>query len=181
MDDNKLIWEKLDTKRLLHTRVFNVTSRRERAANGVEGDYIALEAPDCVVIVPEHEGRFTLVRQWRHGAERVTTEFPGGVIDRGEAPEEAAARELYEETGFKAGKLTPIGVCSPNPALFTSRFYVYLAEELVQTGEQHLDADELVECIEMPVDEVMASLGSEEFCHAFMGAALAFYLRYRKR
>lgn len=180
MEDDKLIWNTESSTKLLHTRVFDVLSLHERAANGVEGDYIALDAPDCVVVLPEREGRFILVRQWRHGAGRLTTEFPGGVIDLGEEPAAAAARELAEETGFAAGRLTPLGVFSPNPALFNSRFYVYLAEELYPLDGQHLDEDELVSCLEMPVDEVVASLGSEEFCHAFMGAAVALYLR-RKR
>lgn len=179
MEDEKLIWDTLGTKKLLHTRVFDVLSLRERAANGVEGDYIALDAPCCVVVLPEHNGNFIMVRQWRHGAGRLTTEFPGGVVDKGEPPEAAAARELYEETGYKAGRLTMLGSFSPNPAIFNSLFYVYLADELVKADGQHLDADELVECVEMPIDEVISSLGSADFCHAFMGAAIALYLRMR--
>ena len=179
MEDEKLIWKTLDEKKLLHTRVFDVLSLRERASNGIEGDYIALDAPDCVVVLPEHNGNFIMVRQWRHGAGRLTTEFPGGVIDRGEAPDRAAARELYEETGMRAGKLTLLGSFSPNPALFNSVFHVYLARELTPADGQHLDADELVDCFEMPIDEVISSLGSDDLCHAFMGAAMALYLRMR--
>ena len=181
MDDCKLIWKTESTEKLLHTRVFDVLSLHERAANGVEGDYIALDAPDCVVVLPVHDGNFIMVRQWRHGAGRLTTEFPGGVIDRGEDPDTAAARELSEETGFNAGRLTRLGEFSPNPALFNSVFYVYLAEELIPADGQHLDADELVDCVEIPIDEVVSSLGTGDFCHAFMGAAIALYLRTRDR
>ena len=166
-----------ESKELLRTRVFNVLTRHDTAENGVEGDYIALDAPDCVVIIPEYEGNFVLVRQFRHGSGGLTTEFPGGVIDKGEDPLTAAERELYEETGYKAGKLKLIGALSPNPALFMSRFYCFLATELVPTGSQHLDKDELIEIELRPIGDIIREFGSSELSHAFMGAALMFYMR----
>ena len=173
----ELEWQKEGERSLLKTRVFEVLERRETAPSGVSGDYIALSAPDCVVVLPEYEGKFVLVSQWRHGMGAVTTEFPGGVIDRGEEPETAAYRELLEETGYRAGKMTLLGVCSPNPALFTSRLYFFLAEELTKTGETHPDADEVISVSTVPTEEVVSSFGRGEFAHAFTGAALAFYMR----
>ncbi|MBQ1520509.1 MAG: NUDIX hydrolase, partial [Clostridia bacterium] len=167
-------------RELLKTPVFNVYSRRETAANGLTGDYIALKSPECVVMIPEFEGNFVLVRQWRHGKAALTTEFPGGVIGRGEEPADAAYRELYEETGYKAGKLEYLGSVDHNPALFESRFYVFLAQELEPTGQTHPDRDELISVELHPIDEVIDSFGSEEYSHAFMGTALAFYLRNRR-
>lgn len=181
MEDEKLRWNTDAEEKLLHTAVFDVIKQHETAKNGLSGEYIALEGPDCVVVIPEYEGLFVLVRQWRHGASRLTTEFPGGVIGRGEDPAAAAYRELYEETGFKAGKLTELGCVSPNPALFRSRFRVYLAEELEPTGETHPDADELISVELRPADEVIRDFGSEDLSHAFMGAALAFYLRHKAK
>ncbi|MBO4385281.1 MAG: NUDIX hydrolase [Clostridia bacterium] len=176
MDDEKLKWDALDERELLKTRVFRVLSRRERAGD-IEGDYIALDAPDCVVVIPEYRGNFVLVRQWRHGAGRLTTEFPGGVVDRGEDPREAALRELREETGYRAGSMELLGVCSPNPALFNSRFYCFLARELEPAGKLEPDPDELLNVFLRPIDEAIADFGGEDETHAFMGAALAFYLR----
>ena len=179
MDGEKLKWETRDVRLLLRTPVFSVMGQHERAANGIEGDYIALEAPDCVVVIAEADDSFVLVRQFRHGAACLTAEFPGGVIDRGEAPETAARRELEEETGCRAGKLTYLGCCSPNPALFRSVIHFFLAEELESTGVQHLDRDELIEIVRTPKAEVISSFGRGEELHAFMGTALLFYLRHR--
>ena len=179
MNDEALKWNKTGERRLLDTPIFSVMGQEETAANGITGEYISLEAPDCVVIVPVYGEDFVLVRQWRHGAGKLTTEFPGGVVDRGEDPEAAALRELREETGFEAGRISLLGVVSPNPAIFRSRFFCYLAEELEPTGVQHLDRDELISVFTRPVGEVIEGFGSEEYCHAFMGAALAFYLRNR--
>ena len=177
MTDESLKWTIEETKLLLHTPVFDVLEQKERSAAGPSGAYVAMTAPDWVMVIPVLGENFVMVRQWRHAAKRLTTEFPGGVRDGDEDPAETAARELLEETGFRAGKLTKLGACSPNPALFANTFYCYLAEELVPTGEQHLDADELLNYELRPIPEVIAAFGSEEYSHALMGTALAFYLR----
>lgn len=180
MNDNELKWNITDTKKLLHTPVFDVTEQREVSATGIEGDYIAMEAPDWAMVVAVYQDSFVLVRQWRHAAECLSLEFPGGVVDRGEDAGQAARRELREETGFEAGKLTLLGTVSPNPALFKNKFHVFLAEELTQTGSQALDDDELLTYELMPVDEVVASYGKGEFAHALMGTALALFQQHQK-
>jgi len=181
MDDNRLKWKITGTKTLLHTPVFDVTEQAEVSATGIQGDYIAMEAPDWVQVIAEREGRFLLVRQWRHAAKSLSLEFPGGVVDKGEDPATAARRELLEETGFKAGKLVHLGSVSPNPALFCNQYHVYLADDLVPTGTQKLDDDELLNFLSKPVDEVISGYGKGEYAHALMGTALLFYMQYRTK
>lgn len=177
MSDERLNWRILETQPLLHTPVFDVLAQKELAEAGPSGTYVAMKAPDWVMVIPVLGEDFVLVRQWRHAARRLTTEFPGGVRDGDEDPAVTAARELREETGFRAGKLSCLGSCSPNPALFSNTFYCYLAEELSPAGAQHLDADEVLVYETRPIREVVAAFGSPEFSHALMGTALAFYLR----
>lgn len=173
-----LVWKTIEKEQILHTPVFDVYRQREVTKSGLEGDYVAITAPDWVVVIAIHEGNFVLVRQWRHGEDNLTLEFPGGVADPGEDAAQTALRELEEETGYRAGKITCLGKVSSNTALFKNHFSVFLAEDLVQTGEQHLDADELLKYEEMPIDEVIRRYGDEEFTHAYMGTALAFYFRH---
>ncbi len=177
MNDNKLKWEIKDRRKLLHTPVFDVIGQYERSATGIEGEYVAIEAPDWVMVIPEYNGSFVTVKQWRHSSESLSIEFPGGVADEGEDTATTAARELYEETGFKANSLTYLGSVSPNPALFKNRFHVYLADDLTPTGEQALDDDELLTYELIPIDEVISSYGDQMYSHALMGAALAMYMR----
>ena len=178
MTDKELKWTTVETKPLLHTLVFDVVEQKEVSGTGLEGNYVAVAAPDWVVVIAVYREQFVMVRQWRHAEENLTWEFPGGVCNAGEDPEETAKRELLEETGFRAGKITKLGRVSANPALFKNHFTAFLAEELVPTGEQHLDSDELLNYTLMPKERVIASFGSPEFSHAFMGTALAFYFRH---
>ena len=178
MNEKELTWRTEAAEKLLHTPVFDVWKQAEVSGTGLRGDYVAVDAPDWVVVVPVYQGNFVLVRQWRHGEDRLTTEFPAGVTEPGEPPERTAARELLEETGFRAGKLTLMGSCSANPALFKNHIHCFLAEDLTPTGEQRLDADELLCCRLAPVKKVVAAFGTGEYTHAYMGTALAFYLRH---
>lgn len=177
-DDDKLKWTEGETKTLLPTVVCQITSHHNTSSSGVCGDYIVMDAPDWVIVIPEKENTFLMVKQWRHGINSLSIEFPGGVIDKGEKPEHAAKRELEEETGCKTEELIKIGEVSPNPALFNNRVHVFLARKLISTGVQHLDNDEFINFIELPKQEVMDGMGTEQFPHGIMGTALMFYLKY---
>ena len=66
-----------------------------------------------------------MVRQYRHGANRITLETPGGLVDPGETPAEAAAREMLEETGYQAREIISLGGINPNPAIFSNRLHAF--------------------------------------------------------
>ena len=174
-----LIWKTTEKEQILHTPVFDVYLQKEETASGMKGDYVGIAAPDWVVVIPVHEEKFVLVRQWRHGEDNLTLEFPGGVMDPKEEAKVTALRELEEETGYRAGKMTFLGRVSSNTALFKNHFSVFLAEDLVQTGQQHLDDDELLRFEEIPIEEVIKRYGDHELTHAYMGTALAFYFRQK--
>lgn len=178
--DEDLIWQEGKPELLLKTCVFDVTSRKNTSKTGITGDYIIMNARDWVITIPEKDGNFLMVKQWRHGESKLSVEFPGGVIDAGEDPENAAKRELLEETGFKAGKLIKLGTSNPNPALFSNHIHVFLAQDLVKVQEQKLDHDEFINCIELTQDEVLDGMGTEQFPHALMGTALCMYLKHKK-
>ena len=178
MDDKHLMWSAEEKKLLLHTPVYDVYSQVETAPNGVSGTYITTDAPDWVMVIPVINDEFLLVKQWRHSSMELSIEFPGGVCDKGEDPMESAVRELTEETGYIPGKITKLGSFSPNPALFSNKMHVFLAEDLTGTGKQNLDADELLEYLRLPIKEVVENYGGEQYQHGLMGTALAFYLRH---
>ena len=116
-------WTLLDTERVQDCTVFRVHRDRLRAPWGEPAHpYWRIEADDWVnVVAVTAEAQVVMVRQWRHGTREITLEIPGGIVDPGESPAAAAARELLEESGYGGGTLVPIGALSPNPALFTNR------------------------------------------------------------
>src|SRR5690349_16614812 len=83
---------------------------------------VAISCPDWVNVIPvTRSGEVVLVRQFRFGIWQDTLEIPGGMVDDGEAPADAALRELEEETGYRPRELVPLGSIHPNPALQSNR------------------------------------------------------------
>ncbi|MCR5724244.1 MAG: NUDIX hydrolase [Treponema sp.] len=176
--DSALLWTQGKAETLLTTPVLTVTQVPATSSDGLHGDYIVMDAKDWCIVIPDTGRSFLLVKQWRHGERALSIEFPGGVIEKGEEPEKAAARELLEETGCKAGKLTHLGTMNPNPALMSNHIHVFLAEELTDTGCQNLDKDEYVTFFERDKKEVLRNMGSKEYPHALMSAALMLYMQH---
>jgi 8-oxo-dGTP pyrophosphatase MutT (NUDIX family) len=120
---------------------------------------------------------FLMVKQWRHGAEQLSVEFPGGVIDKGEDPAQAAARELLGETGYRADELTLGASISPNPAIMDNLCHIFFARNLINTYRLDLDDDEFVNTEAIPVTHVIKEMGRGLYIHALMSAALFFYIQ----
>jgi 8-oxo-dGTP pyrophosphatase MutT (NUDIX family) len=178
-------WESRGQRPIRDFGIFKATEVERAGPHGKTGRFVVLDAPDWGVVVPvlERDGeRYVLaVRQFRHGSGRASLEFPGGVVEPGEDPERAAARELREETGYAAGSLTLLGDLSPNPAILTNRFRVYLAEDLRLEGSQRLDEHEIVDVQEVPEADFLDRLGGPGWDHALMSAAAFLYVRRRGR
>jgi ADP-ribose pyrophosphatase len=185
--DDHLGWTNIDSRLIKRCGIFDLYESRRRAQDGREGVFHLLEAPDWVNVVPvlrDEQGRscFLMVRQFRQGISRTTVEFPAGLIEAGETPEAAAERELYEETGYRAKTLEPIGTIHPNPAFMTNRCYTFLAEGLHQemSGDgaaDRMDELELLDVLQVPVDSLKAEIGRGPFCNSMTALALYWYQR----
>jgi 8-oxo-dGTP pyrophosphatase MutT (NUDIX family) len=176
-----LQWTEVDRKEVYRCRVFSVRDTKSRAPDGENRTFTVLDAPDWAIVIPvahESDGdRFLMVRQWRHGADELSLEFPGGVLEDGEDGDEAAGRELEEETGWTATSMRKLGTFNPNPAIMSNTVHIFLADGLYRKGKQKLDADEYVDAELIKVAEVIEGMGRPPYVHALMASALALYLR----
>src|SRR4051794_13499119 len=123
-------WTVLSSRRLVDDRWLRLDAQRVRTAQGVELDpyYLIDERSWACVIALTPDGRLVLVEQYRHGAGGVTLELPAGDCEAGEDPADAAARELAEETGYRAiARPTPLGRLWPEPARNRSSGWGFLA------------------------------------------------------
>jgi len=130
----------------------------------------------AVVIAFDENDRLLLVRQYRYPMRKAILELPAGKLDGDEAPEACAARELEEETGYRADRFTLLAKMAPAPAYATEILYIYVAEGLRRT-HQHLDADEFLNVERMPLDDVLALIDAGEILDAKTQIGILRYLR----
>jgi ADP-ribose pyrophosphatase len=179
-----LFWETLGRKRVYSTPLFDIAEVQRKSSDGRSGNFIEVDAPKWATVIPwfiDESGRasFVMVRQYRHGSNSITIEFPAGVVDENETPKEAALRELEEETGYVAtDKVIKLGSVSPNPAFMNNRVYFYLVEGVSKKSTQNLDEHEQLDILVIPVEEVLSLMGTNQFDNGIMMIAQAFFLRY---
>jgi ADP-ribose pyrophosphatase len=147
--------ERLEERRIFQGRVVDLTVDRVRLPNGTVCDLELIHHPGAAAIVPiDRDGQVILVRQYRYATGGWLHEVPAGTLARGEAPEACASRELEEETGYRASRLTPMGWIWTTPGFTDEKIWLFLATEL-EPARQGLDSDEVIQVKRMPLDEAV--------------------------
>ncbi|MCU8001348.1 ADP compounds hydrolase NudE [Shewanella oncorhynchi] len=133
--------EILHTEVVARSRLFQIEQVHLKFSNGVERQYERMKGGSrgAVMIVPIHQGKMLLAREYAAGTDNYELGFPKGLIDPGETAIEAANRELQEEIGFGSNKLTLLKELSLAPGYFSSKMQIFLAEDLY---ESRLEGDE---------------------------------------
>ena len=156
-----------------------LVARRDKVqlpSGTIHPEYYVLEYPDWVnIIAVTEDGRFVMVEQYRHGLDQVLTELCAGCVEEGEAPLDAAKRELAEETGYTGGEWELFMQISGNPSTTSNLTHCYIARGVVPTHTQHLDKTEDIAVRILTRDELLDMLKRDEMKQSLMAAPLWKY------
>ena len=171
-------WKVLESEYLF--KVPWLTVRRDKCltpGGKVIPSFYINEYPDWVnAFALTKDGRVVMVKQYRHGIGEVGIELPGGVADEGETPEEAARRELLEETGYQFDSFTYLGKISANPSTTNNYMHMFLATGGEKVVEQSLDETEELEAVFYTMDEIKQLLRENKIVQALHVSCIFYAL-----
>lgn len=149
-------------KTLLETRKFSVVETEAATPDGNSHRRQFVKHPGAVVILPIlDDGSLVLIRNTRTAVGATLWELPAGTLEPDEPPAECAARELIEETGYRAARVEPLHQFYPSPGIMSERMYGYVATDLTP-GDQHLEPGERIEVQVLDREKVFSLIDAGE-------------------
>jgi ADP-ribose pyrophosphatase len=159
-------------------KVFGVKRDEVVEPNGIHATREVISHPGSVVILPVlPDGKIVMVRQYRHAARQYLWELVAGRMDEGETVKAGAARELREETGYRAKRWTEFLEVFPTPGFLEERMHILLAEGL-QAGKAEPEADEKLISHAYGTDELKKMMKTGSLRDAKSIAGILYYLTF---
>jgi ADP-ribose pyrophosphatase len=162
----------LTSEKIYDGKIIDLTVHQVKLSNDKKTKREVIGHPGAVAIVAfDTNGDVLLVRQFRLAAGKILSEVPAGTMNPGEDPRECAIREMQEETGYKPGKLEPLGGIYVAPGYTTEFIHLFLATELTES-KLASDEDEFVEVDHVPFKDVLAMIDRGELVDAKSNVSL---------
>jgi ADP-ribose pyrophosphatase len=162
---------------VFESRKFRV-QRREFEAGGAHHVFDIILHPGAAVILPVlDDGRLVLIRNYRVAVGEELLELPAGTLDGAEPPEACAARELAEETGFRAGRIEPLVSFFSTPGILTQRLHTFVATDL-RPGTAARETGEQIDVTPMKLDDALAAVRAGRITDGKTILALLYYDRF---
>jgi len=159
---SEIPWKTMSTKPIYRNRWLSLREDLVELPNGRTTIYGVVSCGECVGVLPFLDyDTVLLVRQYRYVAGRTTWEMPTGGVHAGESVEQAAQRELAEEIGYRAGRLTRVSVYHTSKSVMDETAYLFLGGEMVKLALP-ADETEFIEVHPFPFGEVLGMVLSGE-------------------
>lgn len=160
--DSPLCEKELNSERLYDGRIIKLRVDDVQLPDGSRSKREYVEHRGGAAVLPVDDENFAyFVEQFRYPYREATLEIPAGKLEQGEDPLATVSRELEEETGLQAQKITPFGTIYPSPGYTNEKLYIYVAEGLKYVGE-HPDRDEFLHVVRMPFGDALEKVMSGE-------------------
>ncbi len=169
----------LSTKRIYSGRIVTLDLNEVELPDGQHQLREIIVHPGATALIAlDNQNRILLVRQFRSAAAVIMSEIPAGLLNMGENPVQAAIRELQEETGYKPGKIEPLGGFYTAPGYTTEYIHLFVATELIES-RLPADEDEFIEVDHVTLDNAILMVEQGEITDAKTIIALLMYARHK--
>ncbi len=169
----------LSTKRIYSGRIVTLDLNEVELPDGQRQMREIIRHPGATALIAlDNQNRVLIVRQFRSASAQIMSEIPAGILNIGENPMQAAIRELQEETGYKPGKIEPLGGFYTAPGYTTEYIHLFIATELIES-RLPADEDEFIEVDHVSLESALSMIERGEIQDAKTIIALLMYARLR--
>lgn len=166
------------TEPIFQGKVISLQVDTVQLPNGETATREIVKHPGAAAVLALIDGKMLVVEQYRKPMEKFQIEIPAGKLDAGEEPIAAAARELQEETGYRAGRLRPINSFYTSPGFADEKLFLFLAEDLVK-GDSRPDEDEFLAVDAITFEQAQTYIREERISDAKTILAVYAWQIYR--
>lgn len=170
-------WKKKESRKIAESTMFTLTEDDVVLQDGTEKTYTMLDLPDFAGILPVFDEKLILIENYRYPIDKKVIELPAGFIDEGESPEEAAERELEEETGFVLKDCQKLCEYYPVASLNDQKAHLYVGSA-EKGGCINHDTGEDIDIRPLSIEKAYSMLNDNEITHPH--TTIAMYKAERK-
>lgn len=161
--NDPLAWETVESDVAYTCPGFDVRNENVRLPDGTETEFDYLTEPESVAVLPfTEDGDVVVIEEWRQAVTRVSRGLPvGGVEPDDEDLVASARRELVEETGYEAGRVSHLTTVEPANGISDSVMHFFVAHDCVPTSEQELDDNESIRPMTTTLDTLRGEIAAD--------------------